>query len=212
MGVRSTDAGGEVAARIRAASRAADLPAADLRVVELDVTSDDSVTAAYETVSESGTGLDVLVNNAGIGGTFAAPVDTVPADFPPVFGVNLLGPVRVTRTFLPLLTESPSPRLVMVSSGMGSFGVTADPERIESSLLGLVYPASKAALNMVTAMYAKALPQVRVVAVDPGYTATALNGFTGPQSVGEGTDAIVTACTGDTLAGPFFDRNGALPW
>jgi len=75
-----------------------------------------------------------------------------------------------------------------------------------------VYPASKAALNMVTAMYAKALPQVRVVAVDPGYTATALNGFTGPQSVGEGTDAIVTACTGDTLAGPFFDRNGALPW
>lgn len=106
-------------------------------------------------MSESGTGLDVLVNNAGIAGRLAAPTDTVPTDFLPVFGVNLLGPVRVTHAFLPLLTQSVSPRLVMVSSGMGSFGVTTDSTRIESTLHGLVYPSSKAALNMVTTMYAK---------------------------------------------------------
>lgn len=207
MGVRNVDAGNEIAAKIRV-----DSPRSDVRVVELDVTSDDSATAAYQTVSESGTGLDVLVNNAGIAGRLAAPTDTVPTDFLPVFGVNLLGPVRVTHAFLPLLTQSVSPRLVMVSSGMGSFGVTTDSTRIESTLHGLVYPSSKAALNMVTTMYAKALPDIRVVAVDPGYTATALNGFSGTQSVEEGTAAIVEACTAPSPAGMFIDRRGPVPW
>ncbi len=207
MGVRTLEAGHDVAGKIRA-----DSPDAHVRVVELDVTSDDSVAAAYRAVSESGTGLDVLVNNAGIAGSVAAPADTVPTDFLPVFGVNLLGPVRVTHAFLPLLAQSPSPRLVMVSSGMGSFAVTNDPARIESTLHGLVYPSSKAALNMVTTMYAKALPGIRVVAADPGYTATALNGFSGTQSVEEGTDAIVEACTAYSPAGMFIDRHGPVPW
>lgn len=207
MGVRNVDAGHELAEKIRA-----DSPNADVRVVELDVTSDDSVTAAYQAVSESGTGLDILVNNAGIAGNFAAPTDTVPTDFLSVFGVNLLGPVRMTRTFLPLLAQSTAPRLVMVSSGMGSFAVTNDPTRIESTLHGLVYPSSKAALNMVTTMYAKALPEIRVVAVDPGYTATALNAFSGTQSVEEGTDAIIEACTSASPAGLFIDRHGPVPW
>jgi NAD(P)-dependent dehydrogenase (short-subunit alcohol dehydrogenase family) len=207
MGARDADAGQEVAEKIRA-----DHPDADLRVVQLDVTSDDSVRAAYDEVAGSGTGVDVLVNNAGIGGTRAAPRDTVAADFLPVFGVNLLGPVRVTHAFLPLLRASDRPRLVMVSSGMGSFGITTDPDRLESTLHGLVYPSSKAALNMVTTMYAKSLPDVRVVAVDPGYTATALNDFSGFQTVTEGTDAIVEACTADTLGGGFIDRRGVVPW
>jgi NAD(P)-dependent dehydrogenase (short-subunit alcohol dehydrogenase family) len=207
MGARDTDAGEEVAGKIRA-----DHPDADVRVVDLDVTSDESVAAARDTIAAAGTGLDVLVNNAGIGGTRAAPADTVPADFLPVFGVNLLGPVRVTHAFLPMLRESADPRLVMVSSGMGSFGITTDPDRFESTLHGLVYPSSKAALNMVATMYAKSLPDFRVVAVDPGYTATGLNGFAGTQTVAEGTDAIVEAATADTLAGPFLDRAGVVPW
>jgi NAD(P)-dependent dehydrogenase (short-subunit alcohol dehydrogenase family) len=207
MGARDIGACQELADKIQV-----EQPDANPRVVELDVTSDESVTAAYDVVAGSGTGLDVLINNAGIGGTRAAPVDTVPADFLPVFGVNLLGPVRVTHTFLPLLRESSRPRLVMVSSGMGSFGVTTDPDRLESTLHGLVYPSSKAALNMVTTMYAKSLTDMRVVAVDPGYTATALNGFAGHQSVSEGTDAIVEACTAATLAGGFIDRRGVVAW
>lgn len=65
--------------------------------------------------------------------------------------------MRVTAAFLPLLRKSDAPRLVMVSSGIGSFAITTDPGRIESTLHGLVYPSSKAALNMVTSQYAKAL-------------------------------------------------------
>jgi NAD(P)-dependent dehydrogenase (short-subunit alcohol dehydrogenase family) len=185
---------------------------ADLRLVELDVTSDESVAAAYDVVTAAGTGLDVLVNNAGISGTRALPADTHPSDFIPVFGVNLLGPVRVTNTFLPLLRASDAPRLVMVSSGMGSFGITTDRSRLESTLWGIVYPSSKAALNMATTMYAKSLPELRVTAVDPGYTATDLNGFSGTQTVAEGVEAIVEACTSGSLAGPFIGRAGALPW
>ena len=207
LGARDTAAGDAVAKEIREAQ-----PDADLRVVRLDVTSDESVAAAYDVVATGGTGLDVLVNNAGISGTRAQPADTLPADFVPVFGVNLLGPVRVTNTFLPLLRQSRWPRLVMVSSGMGSFGITMDRARLESTLWGIVYPSSKAALNMVTTMYAKSLPDVRVTAVDPGYTATNLNGFSGTQTVAEGAEPIVEACAAEELPGWFIGRGGLLPW
>jgi NAD(P)-dependent dehydrogenase (short-subunit alcohol dehydrogenase family) len=207
LGARDATAGEEVAAKIRA-----DSPDADLHVVELDVTSDDSARAAYDVVARTGTGLDVLVNNAGVSGRFVAPVDTTPADFVEVFGVNLLGPVRVLNTFLPLLRESEDPRVVMVSSGMGSFAVTLDPDRIESTMHGLAYPSSKSALNMVTTMYAKSLPDLSVVAVDPGYTATDLNARAGRQTVTEGTDAIVEACTAPSPPALFFDRFGPVGW
>ena len=46
---------------------------------------------------------------------------------------------------------------------------------------GVAYPASKAAVNMVTAQYAKAFPAMRINAVEPGYTATDLNNNTGLQ-------------------------------
>jgi NAD(P)-dependent dehydrogenase (short-subunit alcohol dehydrogenase family) len=188
------------------------LPDAHVRMLELDVTSEQSVAAARETVEEASGRVDVLVNNAGIGGRFVGPEETVAADFLPVFGVNVLGPVRVVAEFLPLLRKSDAPRLVMVSSGMGSFGITTDPERLESTLHALVYPSSKAALNMVTSQYAKALTDVRVHAVCPGYTATDLNGHRGTQSVEEGAEAVVRACTDDALPGVFFDRHGAMPW
>jgi NAD(P)-dependent dehydrogenase (short-subunit alcohol dehydrogenase family) len=185
---------------------------ADVRPLLLDVTHDASVAAAVETVRASSGPLDVLVNNAGVAGTHASPADTVPADFLPVYGVNVLGPVRMTAAFLPLLREAAAPRVVMVSSGLGSFGATSDPDRIESQVPALVYTSSKAALNMITHQYAKFLDGVRVVAVDPGYTATDLNGHSGPQTVTEGTDAIVRACVEDELPGVFSSRDGAEPW
>jgi NAD(P)-dependent dehydrogenase (short-subunit alcohol dehydrogenase family) len=99
-----------------------------------------------------------------------------------------------------------------VSSGMGSFAITQDRTRLESTLWGIVYPSSKAALNMVTTMYAKSLPDVRVTAVDPGYTATNLNGFSGTQTLAEGVEPIVEACVAEELAGGFIGRSGLLPW
>jgi NAD(P)-dependent dehydrogenase (short-subunit alcohol dehydrogenase family) len=84
---------------------------------------------------------------------------------------------------VPLLHRSAAPRIVMVSSGMGSIAVTSDPDRMESTLVSLGYPSSKTALNMITSQYAKALPGFRVNAADPGYTATDLTGRSGYQTL-----------------------------
>jgi NAD(P)-dependent dehydrogenase (short-subunit alcohol dehydrogenase family) len=186
----------------------------DVRHVPLDVTDDASVEAAVAQVGTMTDHVDVLVNNAGIVGATTAPLGTGPSDFLACFGVNLLGPVRVTRAFLPLLSRAELPRIVMVSSGMGSLAVTTDPERLESGIVSLVYPSSKAALNMVTTQYAKALPGWKVNAVDPGYTATDLNGHAGHKTVEEGARAIVAMATVDPdgPTGGFFDDQGPVPW
>jgi NAD(P)-dependent dehydrogenase (short-subunit alcohol dehydrogenase family) len=183
------------------------------RFVQLDVTDDASVAAAAEHIAANG-GLDVLVNNAGIIGSHHPVPETTAEDVANVFDTNVLGVVRVTRAFLPLLERSSNPVVVNVSSGMGSFAVTTDPERVESGIVALGYPASKAAVTMLTTQYAKAFPQMRINAVDPGYTATDLNGHSGPQSVQEGTDAIVRMAQIDTSGptGAFVDRHGEVPW
>jgi NAD(P)-dependent dehydrogenase (short-subunit alcohol dehydrogenase family) len=129
------------------------------RWVALDVTDDASVAAAAETLAAAG-GLDVLV----------------------------LGIVRVTHAFLPLLRQSPNPVIVNVSSGMGSVTLTTQ--------------------------YAKALPELRVNAVDPGYTGTDFNDDRGPQTVQEGTDAIVAMAQigPDGPTGTYTHRHGVVPW
>ncbi|GAB3953757.1 hypothetical protein GCM10029976_094570 [Kribbella albertanoniae] len=67
---------------------------------------------------------------------------------------------------------------------------------------------------MLTTQYAKGLPDIRINAADPGYTATDLNGHTGPQTVTEGTDAIVALATENPGAGSgrFVDRTGEITW
>ena len=183
------------------------------RFVQLDVTDDASVARAAEHV-EAETGLDVLVNNGGIGGA-RVPVDQTTADhLRQVYETNVFGVVRVFGAFAPLLARSEHPVVVNVSSGMGSLAVTSDPERVESTIVGLAYPSSKTALNMLTSQLAKAYPRMRINAVDPGYTATDFNGHSGFQSVHEGTDAIVRMATIDGAGptGAFVDRHGTVPW
>jgi NAD(P)-dependent dehydrogenase (short-subunit alcohol dehydrogenase family) len=184
------------------------------RFVQLDVTDDRSVGAAAGELQAQEGHLDVLVNNAGIPGLFKPPVETTAADLMAVYDTNVYGAVRVTHAMLPLLERSDAPVIVNVSSGMGSLGVTTDPERLESTLVGLAYPSSKSALNMLTSQYAKAFPRMRINVVDPGYTATDLNGHRGIQTVEEGAEVIVrmAAIGADGPTGTFADRHGTVPW
>ncbi|MBO9556577.1 SDR family NAD(P)-dependent oxidoreductase [Cellulomonas sp.] len=209
LGARDVEAGEKVAAAI-----AAEITSTDIRVVQLDVTDDDSVAAAVRTVEAAHGRLDALVNNAGIAGGWVSPRDATPADFLAVYGVNVLGPVRTTHAFLPLLDRSGQPRVVMVSSGLGSFGITTDPARFESTLHNITYPSSKSALNMVASQYAKALDGYQVLIVDPGYTSTAFNGYNGTQTVEQGAEAVVQAATSapDAPTGTYRDAAGPLPW
>jgi NAD(P)-dependent dehydrogenase (short-subunit alcohol dehydrogenase family) len=188
------------------------------RLVHLDVTDDESVTAAAELIEELG-GLDVLVNNAGIEGrgennaiigAEAATADMVRE----VFDTNVFGVVRVTHAFLPLLQRSPAPVVVNVSSSLGSLSLAESPDSPTFFYPGVAYPASKSAVNMITVQFAKQFPSMRINAVEPGYTDTDLNGHTGTQTVEEGARIIVemaqTAPDGPT--GGYFSAHGPVPW
>jgi NAD(P)-dependent dehydrogenase (short-subunit alcohol dehydrogenase family) len=184
------------------------------RFVRLDVTSDGSVTAAVADVKAHEGHLDLLINNAGLIGSHASANELTGEDAELVFQTNLISIVRVTHAFLPLLRNSTAPAVINVSSAMGSFAATHDPDRVESTIVSPLYTASKAAVTMLTTQYAKGLPDVRFNAADPGYTATDLNGRSGPQTVTQGTDAIVTLATEAPTAGTgrFIDRNGTVAW
>jgi NAD(P)-dependent dehydrogenase (short-subunit alcohol dehydrogenase family) len=158
--------------------------------------------------------LDVLVNNAGILGRRKPVPEMTADDLRLVFDTNVFGIVRVTRAFLALLERSAHPVIVNVSSGMGSLAVTTDRSRFESTLISLAYPASKAAVNMLTTQYAKAFPQMRINAVDPGYTATDFNDHRGTKPVEQGAEAIVRMAklNGSGPTGTFVDEDGVVPW
>jgi NAD(P)-dependent dehydrogenase (short-subunit alcohol dehydrogenase family) len=184
------------------------------RFVQLDVTDDASVTAAVAWLRQQPGGLDVLINNAGIAGAMAPPPDITVDALRDVYETNVFGIVRVTHAMLPLLRASTNPVIVNVSSGLGSFGVVHDASRVESKVAALAYCSSKSAVVMLTVQYAKALPEMRVNVVDPGYTATDLNHNSGPQTVAQGTDAIVRLATidKDGPTGTFQDAAGIMPW
>src|SRR5690606_32782541 len=110
------------------------------------------------------------------------------------FETNVFGVVAVTNAMLPLMRRSPAPRIVNVSSGLGSGTHCADPalgfSRAPSELL-MAYSASKAALNCITIHYATELRATafKVNAICPGYVATEMTGHKG-RPVNEGARII----------------------
>ncbi|MGH3259386.1 MAG: SDR family NAD(P)-dependent oxidoreductase [Streptosporangiaceae bacterium] len=182
--------------------------------LELDVTSDKSVRHAAKSVEQAGGHLDVLINNAGITGPVRDdPHDYTADDMTEVLLTNVVGYLRVTHAFLPLLEKSDDPRIVNVSSGLGSFTRFHDRSRIGAFVGTPPYAASKAAINMMTVQFASLLPNIRINAADPGLTATDLSGGQG-HSVHDGTDAIIAyalAAPGGPT-GTFADRDGTVPW
>jgi len=167
VGARDKDRGTAAAAELGA------------RFVQLDVTDDASVAAALATIAASGTGLDVVVNNAGIARRANGASMNEALDGPSVldvFNTNAVGIVRVTQAALPLLQQSPNPVVVNISSALGSFWATHEPARPASHFVAIAYGASKAAVSMLTVQYANAHPGIKFNAVEPGITATELGG------------------------------------
>lgn len=185
------------------------------RFVQLDVTDGESVEAAVKQLRDEVGHLDVLVNNAGIPGPFKPADELTVDDYQAVYDVNVFGAFRVLSAFLPLLKASENPVVVNVSSGLGSIAMATDPAVREPAWIPApIYSSSKAALNMLTAQYAHLNPEIRVNAVDPGYTATDFNGHRGNQTIPEGAEIIVRLATIDTT-GPTatYQRTaGVVPW
>ncbi|MER6760355.1 MULTISPECIES: SDR family oxidoreductase [Amycolatopsis] len=177
--------------------------------VALDVTSEHSVAAAAKALER----LDVLVNNAGISGQLDGGVqDPTTLDLDvvrTVLDTNVFGVVRVTNAMLPLLRRANSPRIVNMSSNMGSLELRTGP-------VLAAYAPSKSMLNSITVQYARALADTNVIvnAACPGYVATDFNGYAGTRTPEQGAAIAVKLATlpDDGPRGGFFDDAGVVPW
>ena len=182
------------------------------RFVQLDVTDDASVETAIGVIGEREGHLDVLINNAGISATADAVNGPVALK---VFDTNAVGIIRVTQAALPLLRKSENPVVVNVSSALGSFWAVTNPERRQFHYPSIIYGASKAAVSMLTVQYAKALPDIKFNAVEPGFTATDLTPASGAgQPVEKGAEVIVRMATigKDGPTSTFQENGDELAW
>jgi NAD(P)-dependent dehydrogenase (short-subunit alcohol dehydrogenase family) len=211
VGARDDSRRDEAVARLRDAG-------VDAFGVPLDVTDDDSVAGAADLVAERAGHLDALVNNAGITGGWEQRPTTVDLDvIRTVVETNVLGVVRVTNAMLPLLRRSPSPRIVNVSSGVGSLTRQSGPDsETTTGPVAVAYSPSKTFLNAVTLQYVRELAGTGVLVncACPGYVATDLNGFRGVRTPQQGAATPIRLATlpdgGPT--GGFFEDAGVVPW
>jgi NAD(P)-dependent dehydrogenase (short-subunit alcohol dehydrogenase family) len=189
----------------------------DVRYLPLDLDDDASVAAAARTIEEELGSLDVLVNNAAIKleRTPSPPSECTLATVRQTYETNVFGTIRVLLAMLPLLRRSDAPRIVNVSSGLGSLGLaTTEGSRYQARPL-LSYNTSKAALNSVTVQFANELRDTtfKVNAADPGFTSTDMTG-SGARTPEEGAAIVLRLATlpADGPTGCFFDDDGQLPW
>jgi NAD(P)-dependent dehydrogenase (short-subunit alcohol dehydrogenase family) len=199
----------------------------DAYPLAIDVTDQASILKAADHVNNEFGRLDLLVNNAAIayldvpgrspeetliaGTAVGASLDEVRA----AWETNVFGVLAVTQAFLPLLRQAPTARIVNVSSAMGSLTLNSDPNFPFRKGFGVVYGASKTALNAITLALAIDLEStnIKVEAASPGYTATAMNRFQGTDSIEVGSRNIVRAALGENdPANIFTGSDGAYPW
>lgn len=192
--------------RGRDAARTLAAEGLDVSVEELDVGDPESVRACARRLKESGTHVDILINNAGVYPTTGIlQVDEATAQ--EALQVNLLGALRTCQAFVPGMVSRGYGRVVNVSSGGGS--ITEDVPGPGA------YGFSKAALNALTRMVANAVRgDVKVNAVCPGWVATDMGGTAAPRSPEQGADTIVWLATlpEDGPTDGFFRDRRSIPW
>ena len=209
VGARSEELGKEAAGKLQAEG-------SDVQFVHVDLDVRKSAIAAAETVHEQFGRLDVLINNAAIVAQGDGPPSKVDLDaVERILRTNFLGTIAVTQALLPLLQEAGKAQIINVSSGLGSISLQDDPSWEYAPVKVLGYCTSKAALNMFTKQLAWEFRDgsIAVNSVNPGYTATDMNGHSGPQTVEEGAAEIVRlALSEEWVTGRFLETGGAIAW
>jgi len=185
--------------------------------IQLDLNSQDSIDAAAKVIEEKFGRLDVLINNAGILIDGVIPGQSTRDLFTQTFNTNVIGTACLTEALLPLLRKSPLPRIVFVSSRMGSLSEATNKGMPFYHSDFKAYDASKAAVNMLALNYARILDPVagKINVVCPGLVNTRLS-FNNPEGVRPeiGAQRIVElAVFGEEGAtATFSDRDGEIPW
>ncbi|KAJ7150869.1 hypothetical protein C8R43DRAFT_1005460 [Mycena crocata] len=187
------------------------LDAPNVKIVTLDIADEESVARAASGIPE----LDTLIINAGMGKR--DPVSaTSTADLGTYLNVNVLGPHRAIRAFLPALRARKTRRVIVITSSSGSIGQQAAPG---SGGLAGSYGVSKAALNMLAVQFHKELKDeaFTVVPIHPGWVATDMGNAHGSGGMPPATSAkaILKVVDGLTTkeSATFYQFDGAkMPW
>jgi NAD(P)-dependent dehydrogenase (short-subunit alcohol dehydrogenase family) len=176
----------------------------NLRILTLDVTDPASIKSAATGLD--GQAIDLLLNNAGIGGPRGQTIGNIDYEtWAKVLDVNTMGPMRVSEAFVDHVARSERKLIVTLTSGMGSL---AD----NTSGGSIAYRSSKAAVNMVMRSLASDLAPLGVtcVVVNPGWVLTDMGGphatLTPAESVTMLTRLI--EALGPTQSGKFFNYDG----
>ena len=206
----------QIFATARTPSNAADLQqlaeSNPITILPLDLDDPDSIARLAQTLQAQTNGLDVLFNNAGIfpdearSRQFGTLEQTAVAQ---VITTNSVGPLMLTQALVDLLQQGTNPRVLNVSSQMGSIA--------RAGTSGLAYRMSKAAMNMSAKVLANILQTegITVVTTHPGHVATDMGGMGAPVTPIESAQGLVALANRLSAAdsGKFYDYKGAeLPW
>lgn len=200
--------GARVIATARDPKRAVDLRALQLPIETLDVADDASVATFAKGLGD--TPVDMLINNAGMGGAGNGIASLELANLEAFFQINYLGAVRVTQALLPNLRRAKGRRIIQISTRMGSVS-----DNSEGGYYG--YRASKAALNMFHRCLAAELggQGFVCVALNPGWARTRMGGSRAPLSPESSVSGMlnVIAHLDRSDNGKFLDYTGStVPW
>jgi len=187
-----------------------------VELIEIDVTNISSIKKAKQELETKIDVLDVLINNAGISGERPQNASGIELEnLRKVFETNFFGVIQTTQHFIDLLKKSNEPRIVNVSSELGSLATQSNPDSEFYDYKLTAYCSSKTALNAFTIMLAYEFKDTnfKINSVSPGYTATDLNQNRGTQTVEQGAKFIVDYATIgiDGPTGGFF-REEEIPW
>ncbi|MFI2741564.1 SDR family NAD(P)-dependent oxidoreductase [Zhouia sp. PK063] len=191
--------------------------------LQIDISISESIQQAKVALAQKTTVLDILVNNAGILGDLPqTALGITQKNLKNVFNTNFFGTIETTQNFYEFLEKAEQPRIVNVTSGLGSLTLHSDSSWKYYDVKSSAYVPSKTALNAYTVMLAYELrnnPKFKVNAVDPGYTATEFNNFSGPGDIPTAASYIVAFAlldeNGKTGSFISYDSNpetGESPW
>lgn len=175
--------------------------------VQLDVSDEESVKTAAESVHLKFGTLDVLVNNAAVMGNAAMRSFDL-KEIEAAMNTNFMGPIRTSKYFMPLLEKSSDARVINLSSGMGEL------ESLRSGGYG-AYRLSKTSLNAFTILLASELEHdsIKVFAMCPGWVQTDMGGKGATRPVEKGAETAVWLATDKhATTGKFYRDKKVIDW
>lgn len=180
-------------------------------ILPLDVNDMASIDRAVKAVAAKVDGLDLLINNAGIGGDDSGRIlgKLSSSEVSHVITTNAVGPLMLTQACRELLKIGDNPRVVMISSGLGSLQRTSGTS--------YAYRMSKAAMNMAARVLAfdSAMTGITTVTMNPGWVQTDMGGPSAALKPDESASALRALINRlrPTDNGKFFQYDGSeLPW